>query len=117
MTANEIQRIINRKGQAAQDIYNTWKEHQAHSLFYYAPDCFHDEDVMAIYSYNCTILFLKLILDNPDYYEKRCKIFKRSRERIRKDLETMKQLDYPEKYKDIDFGFYERVEIGNLPLE
>lgn len=100
MTANEIQKMINQKGAATQQIFKAYtdllKQRRNDGKF---KELF-DDDFIATYSYNCTILLLNKILVFPSFFDRECSVKERNRKRIRKDLETMKRLSYSDKYDD-----------------
>lgn len=106
MTKEEIQRAINKKGAVARILFEECykKNHVSFDDFNDGDYGFDDYDtleaVVTIYSYNCTIRVMKKMLDKEAFYE-RLGVHERNRNRMRKDLETMQLLNYPEKYQDI----------------
>lgn len=117
MNSWDIFKLIDKKGSVAQESFYSF--YTTYSIDYDPKknDTFSCNEAIAIFAYNCTILLLKKILENETFFEKEIGIKKRKRERIRKDLETMKRLnDYEVDYDD-DYMFYEEAAISKLPIE
>ena len=113
MTKKEIEKLMNSKGTVGRTIFNTYFEVLIkHDNFeYLLKEC--DEDTIATICYNLTILMMNIILDNPVYFEKRCKVKERHRIRMHKDLEKMEFLNYPNGSTD---RFIEEEIISNASL-
>ena len=93
MTAERITKMIDQKGRVAQILfYETYTLLNADgsSLLEII-----DEDVIAALCFNMTISIMNEILDNSDFFEKMCNIKEINRIRMRKDLEKMLRIDYP----------------------
>ena len=117
MNSWDIFKLIEKKGSVAQEsfysFYTTYSIDYDPKKNYY----FSCNGAIAIFAYNCTILFLKKILENETFFEKEIGIKERKRARIRKDLEDMKRLNNYEVDYDDDYMFYEEAAISKLPIE
>ena len=107
MTTEELTQKISKKGAVAKTSFNTWLGVLMDS---YIPD---DEETLAIMSYNMTILLMEKIRDYPVFFQKKCHISERSRNRMLKDLETMTLLNYPDGSDNHD---YEKYIVDSLPI-
>ena len=111
MTKNDIDKIISKKGRCVKDSYyslciNVMSQLEDCDKDYLEENNI-DEDLISIVSYNITILFMSVILDNSTFFEEEFGINERNRNRIRKDLKTMNHIKYPEKYDFLDLYDYE----------
>ena len=117
MNSWEIFKLIDKKGSVVKDSFYSFYTTYSIDFDPKNYDYFSCNEAIAIFAYNCTILLLKKILENETFFEKEIGITKRKRDRIRKDLETMKRLNNYEIDYDDDYMFYEEGAISKLPTD
>ena len=110
MTKEEIQRMINRKGAIVQELFTvifivyTYEKRRGNYIL--CDERFKDDDKIATFCYNVTILMTNIVLDNPTFFEY-YGVFERSRKRAQKDLETMTRLEYGDDFDEDEMEFEE----------
>ena len=102
--------MVNKKGSIVRQMFFSYLSNLKHTHLY---EDF-DNDTLATCVYNITVLGMKKILENSNFFEKECKIRERNRIRMRKDLENMVRLKYPEtcKYPDSEMKLREEYPIN-----
>lgn len=115
MRAEEIRKMIDKKGHVAREIFNAlfYKYYNSPDLCW-DEDYIYDEDVISTLHYNITILFMEKIRDNPSFYKERFYLSERNISRMEKDLKTMSRIDYPEEYNYMDFNNLEQFMTKSL---
>ena len=117
MRADEIMNLINKRGAVAKSIFYCWIPKLIEQITDEDYPVCHLMDSVATISYNGTIKALNWMLENPEFFEKRCKINERNRVRMRKDLENMSFLEYPTQVDDIDFEPLEQQFVTYMRIE
>jgi hypothetical protein len=110
MTKDEILKVVNRKGAVVKELFYTifivFKYEKKRGIYILCDERFDDDDKIATFCYNVTILMTNIVLDNPtffDYYGVR----ENNRKRARKDLETMQRLEYGDDFDEVEMEFEE----------
>ena len=109
MKAEEIMRMINKRGAVANEIFFTCA-----SLIEEDDETESVKDAKATLVYNCTIKGMKIILDNPSFYEERAGIKERNRKRMVKDLEIMSPIEFEDDAPILDYERLENAMIKSL---
>lgn len=117
MRADVVFDLINRRGAVAKTIFYRWIPQLIEQIKDEECPICHLMDTVATISYNGTIKAMKWMLENPEFFEKKCKIIERNRVRMRKDLEKMSFLEYPNQVDDIDFESFEQQFVEYMPVE
>ena len=108
MTTEKITKMIDQKGCVAKTVFYEifaslkGKRADGSSLLEII-----DEDAIAALCFNTTLSIMNEILDNSVFFEKMCKIKEINRIRMRKDLEKMLRIDYP---NDSPISKFEEIE-------
>lgn len=105
MKADEIIQMINKKGAVARDFFYGIHDNIKHDNILQLYDLNESDEDIAVLAFNFTISMMEFILKNPEYYERRCKIKERNRQRICKDLKGMERLGYPDDSPNIFDGY------------
>ena len=109
MTTEDISQMINKRGAVAKTIFYGWYQNLIGEWDDSPKERNYIRDTIATLVYNGTILAMKKILENPDFFEKRCGVCERNRIRMRKDLEDMTHIDYPNDVPNLDFDYCEMM--------
>ena len=114
MITDNIKKKITKKGCIVKLLYFTFYDYIMKNKDLYF-NAFFDEDTAVLLSNNLTIEFLNEIFNNLTYYSEKIHIPQRSLERARKDLETMKYIDYSvlPKTDEFDVKFVEKLLLAD----
>ena len=110
MTKDEILKVVNRKGAVVRELFYTifivFTHEKKRGNYILCDERFIDDDKIATFCYNVTILMTNIVLDNPtffDYYG----VHENNRKRARKDIETMHRLEYGDDFDEVEMEFEE----------
>ena len=97
MKKEEVEKLISQKSKPTQEMYNALYE----TTYSHWKDDY-GEDFLAMFTYNCIIIWIADILNYQSYYIPTLEIEVDELDSMRDDYDSMEHIDYPDEYSYID---------------
>lgn len=114
MRADEIKKMIDKKGYVARTVFIAIGNSFYNMDVDWEMDYGFNEDILYTLQYNITKLFMEKVRDNLSYYKERIILSERNITRMEKDLKTMSRIDYPDEFTHMRCNEIEQIVLDAI---